>query len=45
MYTHVYLYKYSDTLNLPVVSLIDLISAKKASGRYKDLNDIEHLSK
>jgi hypothetical protein len=42
---HVYLYKYSDTLNLPVVSLIDLISAKKASGRHKDLNDIEHLSK
>jgi len=41
----VYLYKYSETLSLPVVSLIDLISAKKASGRYKDLNDIEHLEK
>lgn len=32
-----------DNLSIRVIDLRDLISAKKASGRYKDLDDIEHL--
>lgn len=33
------------SVQVKVVSLKDLIKAKKASGRYKDLDDIEHLTK
>ena len=32
-----------DGLEIPLISLEDLKTNKKASGRYKDLNDLEHL--
>ena len=32
-----------DGLKVNLISYQDLIKAKKASGRYKDLNDLEHL--
>ena len=32
-----------DDLKVRLVSYQDLITAKKSAGRYKDLNDIEHL--
>ncbi len=41
---HAFWFPY-ENLQIPIVSLVDLISAKKAAGRYKDLNDIEHLEK
>ena len=38
---HVYI---SDKLTIPILCLSDLITAKKAAGRTKDLDDIENLS-
>ena len=32
-----------DNIEVPLISLEDLKINKKASGRYKDLNDLEHL--
>ena len=32
-------------LSIKLISLSDLIKAKRAANRYKDLNDIEHLTK
>lgn len=32
-----------DGIIIPVVNIHDLIAAKKAAGRNKDLDDIEHL--
>ena len=34
-----------ENTSIKIIHLTHLIAAKKASGRYKDLNDIEHLSK
>jgi len=35
----------TDTLSVRAIRLHDLIKAKKAAGRSKDLDDIEHLEK
>ena len=32
-----------DDLNIRLIAYADLIIAKKSAGRFKDLNDIEHL--
>jgi len=42
-YQHVQIYN-DDDLTIKYINLRDLIEAKKASGRYKDLDDIEKLS-
>ncbi|MDR2577201.1 MAG: nucleotidyltransferase [Chitinispirillales bacterium] len=34
-----------DGLKIPVISLTDLIKNKKAAGRQRDLNDVQHLEK
>ncbi len=34
-----------DGINIDIISLDDLIHNKKATGRYKDLDDVEHLEK
>ncbi len=34
-----------DGIEVNIIDLIDLIKAKKAAGRYKDLDDIEHIKK
>jgi|GEM_PF-4450965 len=35
----------SDGINIPTISMQDLIKNKKASGRHKDLADVEILEK
>jgi hypothetical protein len=34
-----------DSINIPTISIQDLIKNKKASGRHKDLADVEVLEK
>ena len=38
-------YQVDENLNIPLIHYDDLISVKKAVGRPRDLNDIEHLEK
>lgn len=38
-------YQVDDCLSIPLIHYDDLISVKKAVGRPRDLNDIEHLEK